>query len=131
MISLRLFSWHMANSPIDAMIKVYHNNRCSKSRNALQYLDSKGIEYGVIYYMEGVLTEELVVSLLKKLHLSAADVLRKGEETYKELIKGKDLSESDLIRLMVAHPNLIERPIVVNGNQAVIARPTEAIDKIL
>jgi arsenate reductase len=113
------------------MITLYHNNRCSKSRNALQYLNDKGIQFDLIPYLEkGVSIEELN-SILGILQIPAEALLRKGEPEYQSFIKGKDLSEEELVALMSAYPKLIERPIVINGNQGVIARPAELIDNIL
>jgi arsenate reductase len=113
------------------MLKVYHNNRCSKSRQALDYLDQRGLPYEVIYYLDQPFKFEELEELVQKLNVPLKDLLRKGEEEYKMFIKGRDLSDKGIIQLMVEHPKLIERPVVVNGNQAVIARPAQLIEKIL
>lgn len=112
-------------------IQVYHNPRCSKSRMAINYLQDKSIEFDTVLYLEKKLTINDIESILKKLNLSASELLRKGEEVYKVEIKGKNISDAEIIQLMIKYPNLIERPIIINGNKAVIGRPTELIDKIL
>lgn len=112
-------------------IKVYHNPRCSKSRAALAYLDNKGIDYKVIKYLDEPLTNTDLKNLLDKLKISASDLIRKNESIFKDHYKGLQLSEDQLIDAMIEYPKLIERPIVVKGNQAVIARPTEKIEGLL
>jgi arsenate reductase (glutaredoxin) len=113
------------------MLKVYHNNRCSKSRQALEFLDQRGLPYEVIYYLDQPFEFEELEELVQKLKVPLEALLRKGEEEYKMFIKGRDLSDKAIIQLMIEHPKIIERPVVVNGNQAVIARPAELIEKIL
>jgi arsenate reductase len=98
---------------------------------AINYLQAKSIEFETVLYLEKKLTINDLESILRKLNLSASELLRKGEEVYKVEIKGKNISDAEIIQLMIKHPNLIERPIIINGNKAVIGRPTELIDKIL
>lgn len=112
-------------------IIVYHNPRCSKSRQALQFLDEKGLEYTVIEYLKSPLSEQELKMILKKLKVNAASIIRKGESVFKENFKGKDLTEEEYISAMVNFPKLIERPIVIKGNQAVIARPHDRIESLL
>lgn len=107
---------------------VYHNPRCTKSRNALAYLDQKGAEYEIIEYLKEIPTISELKDVLKKLNMSAEDLLRKNEAVYKENYKGKSLSEDEWIEAMVENPKLIERPIVILDGRAVVARPTENID---
>ena len=113
------------------MIEIYHNPRCRKSREALQLLEQKEIEHRVILYLEQPITASDLKVLLNKLDIKAEAMIRKNEAVWKEQFKGQSLSEEDLIRAMIENPKLIERPIVVNGNKAVIARPTENIYKVL
>ena len=113
------------------MIKIYHNNRCSKSRCALVALEESGKEYQVINYLETVPTAEELRVIIEKLGIKAHDLIRKKEPVYIQQYKGKDLSEEAWIEAMVAHPILIERPIIVDGDRAVIARPAEKINEIL
>ena len=112
------------------MITIYHNTRCSKSRSALQILEEQGVPYTVKLYLEKAVTRKQLESLLKKLKLQPSGLLRKGEDIYKELNNEARTEEAWLV-LMLAHPQLIERPIVVNGRKAIIARPPEKVLEIL
>lgn len=109
------------------MIKVLHNNQCTKSRNALKFLDESKIRYDVVSYLEGVLTEKDLRSILNKLGMKPEAIVRKSEAIYKENFKGKDLSDDEWIKAMLQYPKLIERPIVYDDTQAVVGRPTENI----
>ncbi|MBL1278719.1 MAG: arsenate reductase (glutaredoxin) [Fluviicola sp.] len=111
-------------------IQVFHNPRCSKSRCSLDYLEESGKEFEVIEYLKDSPNKTLLESLLKKLNMTAFELIRKGELEYKENFKGKDLSESDWIDAMVQFPKLIERPIIVLGDKAVIGRPMERINEL-
>ena len=113
------------------MLTIYHNPRCSKSRETLKIINEAGTEVKVVEYLNEIPTKEELVSLLKKLNLSAQDIIRKGEPVYKELYKGKELSESEWIEAMSQHPKLIERPIVVNGDQAILGRPPQNVIKLI
>lgn len=114
------------------MITLYHNPRCSKSRQALALLQEKGIEPSIKLYLEQPPTAAELKKLLAKLGLSARELLRKGEDAYKELnLKDEQLSESALIKAMVSHPKLIERPIAVEGERAVVGRPPENVLSLL
>ncbi len=113
------------------MITIYHNGRCSKSRGALEILQEENIPHQVRWYLTEPLSEKELIELLKKLRIPARDLMRKSEPFFKENLAGKELSEADCIAAMVAHPELIERPIVVNGRKAVIARPPERLHEIL
>lgn len=111
---------------------IYHNPRCSKSRQTLELLESQGIQPTIIKYLDTPPDRNALVHLLAMLHMKPRDLLRKGESEYKELgLSNKDLSDDQLIDAMVAHPRLIERPIVVNGDQATIGRPPENALNIL
>jgi arsenate reductase (glutaredoxin) len=110
---------------------IYHNNRCSKSRNACSIAEQKGIKAEIIEYLKTPLTQAKIKELLQKLGIKAQELVRKGEELYKEKYKGKSLSESEWIKVLAENPILIERPIVVNGEKAVIARPPEKILDII
>ena len=103
--------------------KIYHNPRCSKSRQTLEILKSNGIEPTIIEYLKDVPTKDELKSLVNMLNLQAVDILRKGESIYKETFKGKDLSNEEWIAAMVKYPKLIERPIVVKNKKAVLGRP--------
>lgn len=111
-------------------ITIIHNNRCSKSREALQYLNEKDIDLEIREYLKEELTAAELKSIIKKLGISAEELLRKKEVAFKEHYKGKTLSEEEWIDAMIQHPRLIERPIIIKGDQAVIARPLENIDQL-
>lgn len=113
------------------MIQIYHNSRCTKSRCALDLLENSGKEFEVVKYLENTPSVEELKDILKKLNIPAIELVRKGETIWKEQFKDQDLSEEALIEVMVANPILIERPIIVNGDKAVIARPTENILSII
>jgi len=114
------------------MVKIYHNPRCSKSRQALELLNSKNIDPEIILYLEKPLTTKEVEDILKMLKLSARDIMRKKEAEYKEMgLSDTNLDEKELIEAIVKVPKLLERPIVVNGDKAVIGRPLENILDIL
>jgi len=114
------------------MITLYHNPRCSKSRDALNLLREQGQEPEVILYLETPPTAKSLKALLAKLGISARDLLRKGEDAYKELnLADEKLSEAALIKAMVENPKLIERPIAINGDKAVIGRPPENVLQII
>lgn len=112
-------------------IKIYHNTRCSKSRCALELLEKKKINPEIVEYLKTPLTEKEIRELLKLLGLKAIDIVRKGEELYKEKYKDKKMSEADWIKILAKNPVLIERPIVVKGNKAVIGRPPELVLELL
>ena len=113
------------------MIKIYHNNRCSKSRDGLAILESSNQEYEIINYLENPPSKEELKEILKKLGLTASQLIRKNEKIWKDNFKNKELTEEALIDAMVLHPKLIERPIVIKGNKAVLGRPPENILKII
>lgn len=106
-------------------MKIYHNPRCSKSRQTLALIQEKGVEPEVVLYLENIPTVNELKDLLSKLDISPMQLIRKGEKDWKENYKGKELSDEKLIEAMVAYPKLIERPIVVKDNKAVLGRPPE------
>lgn len=113
-------------------ITIWHNPRCSKSRDSLKLLKEKGIEAEVVKYLDEVPTKEALTEMLKMLGLnSARDLMRTKEAVYKELNLKEETSEEVLIDAMVANPKLIERPIVVKGNKAAIGRPIEKVVELL
>ena len=113
-------------------VSIYHNPRCSKSRQTLQLLQERGIKPGIILYLENAPDKQTITSLLAKLGLTAQQLLRKGEAEYKELkLNNENLSEDDLITAMTQHPRLIERPIVLANGKAAIGRPPENVLEIL
>lgn len=113
------------------MITIYHNPRCSKSREGLTYLEDKGVQYKITKYLDEPLTKEELTDILRKLNYKPIELVRTKEEIWKELTKDKALDDNEIIEAMVKHPRLIERPIIINGDKAVIARPIENIDTII
>ena len=113
------------------MIKIYHNNRCSKSRCGIELLENSGKKFEIVKYLEEVPTEKELIGIIKLLEITPIQLVRKTEKIWKEEFKGKELSDSEIIVAMVNNPKLIERPIVINGNKAVIGRPTENILTII
>lgn len=113
------------------MIQIYHNNRCSKSRCALDLVTQSGKDFEVVKYLENVPTVDELRSLLTKLKMSPIELVRTGETIWKEQFKGKEMTDEEIIEAMVANPVLIERPILVNGDKAVVARPPERVMEIL
>ncbi|WP_224490346.1 arsenate reductase (glutaredoxin) [Robertkochia flava] len=113
------------------MIKIYHNPRCSKSREGLEILENSGEKFEVIKYLDTVPDETELKEVLKCLGMAPIDLVRKNEKIWKEEYKGKSMSDEEIIRAMIEHPRLIERPIVVKNAKAVIGRPPENIKNIL
>lgn len=112
-------------------MKIYHNPRCSKSRQTLQLIEEKGVDVEIIKYLEEKPSQEELKEVISKLGISPMDLLRKGEAVYKENYKGKELSDDEWIAAMVENPKMIERPIVVKGNKAVLGRPPENVLDLL
>ncbi|MBC6999232.1 arsenate reductase (glutaredoxin) [Cytophaga sp. FL35] len=113
------------------MIKIYHNPRCKKSRDGLGVVENSGEEFEVVKYLENVPTKEELRQILGCLAITPEMLVRKNESVWKEKYKGKLLSDEDILDAMIEHPKLIERPIIIKGDQAVIGRPTERIQEIL
>jgi arsenate reductase len=112
-------------------IEIWHNPQCSKSRNAMELLEAKGLNTSVIKYLENVPTKEQIKAVLKKLNMKASQILRTGEDIYKELNLKEIDDEDKLIEIMTEYPILIERPIIIKGEIAVIARPIENLEELL
>ena len=113
------------------MIKIYHNPRCRKSREGLALLESKNVEFEVVKYLENPIDFDELNGIIDLLGISPIELIRKTEKIWKENFKGKDLSDSEIIKAMVDYPKLIERPIVVSKNKAVIGRPSENINHLV
>jgi arsenate reductase len=113
-------------------MKIYHNPRCSKSRQTLALIRAAGVEPEIVEYLNEPPSVEELDDLLKKLRLEPRDIMRKGEAEYKDLkLKDRELERDEALRLLVKHPRLIERPIVVKGQSAVLGRPPENVKKLL
>ena len=111
-------------------MKIYHNPRCSKSREGLGILQTAQVDFEIIDYIKNPLSIEDLKEVLKKLGIPAIDLVRKNEAVWKEKFRGKTLSEEEVIEAMVTFPKLIERPIVIKGNSALIGRPPEKIKSL-
>ena len=113
------------------MIKIYHNPRCRKSREGLEVLEKSGKEFEVVKYLEDIPSKEELRTIVNYLGITPENLVRKNEAVWKEKFKGKLLSDEEIIDAMITHPKLIERPIIINGNQAVIGRPASMINSII
>jgi arsenate reductase len=112
-------------------LKIYHNPRCRKSREALQYLEETKQSFDIINYIDKRLSKAEIEQLLKELCYQPEELIRKNEAIWKEQYKGKDLSVDELVSALSENPKLIERPIISNGKSAVIARPLNKLINFL
>ena len=112
-------------------LKIYHNPRCSKSRKGLAILENSAKEFEVVKYLENIPTKKELTEIINLLGISPIQLVRKTEKIWKENYKGKELSDAEIITAMIANPKLIERPIIINNNKAVIGRPPENILEII
>jgi arsenate reductase len=113
------------------MIQIYHNPRCGKSRNCLAFIEDAGEPFEIIKYLEQPPTHDEMVSLLKKLNFKPLELVRQKETIWIEKFKNKEMSDDEIIQAMVSFPILIERPIVIKGNKAFVARDQEKFSAIL
>ena len=113
------------------MIKIYHNPRCTKSRQGLAILENTGKDFEVVKYLDTIIAEKELTEIIQLLNIAPIDLVRKNEKIWKENYKGKELSDKEIILSMLQNPKLIERPIVINKNKAVIGRPSENILTII
>lgn len=113
------------------MIKIYHNPRCTKSREGLAEIELSNQPYEIIKYLDNPISKDELLDILKKLTYKPLELVRTKEKIWIEHYKGKKLSDNDIIEAMLEHPKLIERPIIINGNKAIVARPKEKIKEIL
>ena len=109
------------------MIKVLHNNTCSKSRAILEHLDENNVPFEIIDFMETPLTELELKTLLKKLNTDVQGLIRKNDRLYQERYMGKDFNEDEWIKILVENPSLIQRPILIKGSVAMVGRPIENV----
>ena len=112
-------------------MKIYHNLRCSKSRQGLALLEASKLNFEIIKYLDTKITVDELTEVINLLKIAPIDLVRKNEVVWKEKFKGKNLSDSEIILAMTENPKLIERPIVINNGKAVIGRPPEHIKSIL
>ena len=112
-------------------MEIYHNNRCRKSREVLQLIRDANKEVDVIEYIKDPLTSVELEMILMKLDMKPEEIVRKGEKVYKEKFKSSDFNDDEWIKVMIEHPKLIERPIVIKGNKAVLGRPPENVLELI
>ena len=113
------------------MTKIYHNPRCSKSRQGLEILENSGKPFEIVKYLDDNLSAKALTEMVTLLGIKPIELVRKNEAIWKSDFKGKDLTDTEVIEAMVNNPKLIERPIVINGKKAVIGRPPSLILDIL
>lgn len=112
-------------------MELLHNPRCSKSRQAKQLLEENGHQFEIREYLKNELTYSELDLILAKLNKKPQEILRKGEAIFKEKFKGKEFTDKEWIQIMIENPKLIERPILIHGNKAVVGRPPEDILNIV
>ena len=108
-------------------MKLYHNPKCTKSREVLKYFVANNINFEICDYMKNPLSKNDLTVILRELNYRPSDLIRKSEMEYKQFVKGKGLSEDEILSLMLKYPKLIERPIVLWDGKAVVARPIEKL----
>ncbi len=110
---------------------IYHNPRCSKSRQGLAILKDSNQDFEIVEYLKNPPSQDELSSIIKKLQIKPIELVRKNEAIWKEKYKGKDLTDEQIIKAMVENPKLIERPIVITNDKAILGRPPEIIKNIL
>ena len=109
------------------MLQIFHNNRCGKSRNCLSMLESSGKEFEIISYLTTPPTAAELQGVIEKLDIKPIDLVRQKEKTWIDNFKGKNFTDEELIKIMITNPILIERPILISEEKAIIARDEEKI----
>lgn len=113
------------------MLTIYHNPRCRKSRETLAILEASDEMITIVEYLNTPPSAHELEEILEKLDMKPFDLIRRGEAIYKEQFKGQEHTDEEWIQIMVDHPKLIERPIVIRGDKAVIGRPPESVNTLL
>lgn len=108
-------------------MQIFHNPRCTKSRETLQLLQRKGIEPEIFLYLQEKITQTKLKDILNKLDMLPSDIIRRNEPLYKENFKDKEYTEAEWLKILIKNPKLIERPIVISEDKAVIGRPIENV----
>lgn len=112
-------------------MKIYHNPRCQKSRETLKLINDAGVHVEIVEYLKNTPSKEELQDLISKLGITPVQLLRKSESVFKESYKGKEFSDEEWVEIMIENPKLIERPIVVDGEKAVLGRPPENVKELL
>ncbi|MGB5378846.1 arsenate reductase (glutaredoxin) [Muriicola sp.] len=113
------------------MLRIYHNPRCRKSREGLALLEASGKTFDIVYYLNDIPNKQELKQLIYQLGIEPIELVRTQEAIWKSEFKGKNLTQDMILEAMCAHPKLIERPIVILNDKAVIGRPTENISRLL
>jgi arsenate reductase (glutaredoxin) len=113
------------------MLKIYHNPRCRKSREGLEYLKSKTTDFEVVEYLKDGLSADMLKEILLKTNLKPSDLIRTQEQIYKKELKGKTFTDEEWIDIIVENPKLLQRPIIVAKQKAVFAQPAEKINEVI
>jgi len=116
---------------VSEAVVLYHNPRCGKSRNTLALLQERGADVTIVEYLKTPPSRAALADIVSKLGVPASEIVRRGEDVFREHYAGRELSESDWLDALAAHPILIERPIAVKGSRAVIGRPPENVLALL
>lgn len=112
-------------------MKILHNPRCRKSRETLQIIEEKGVAVEIVKYLENPPSAEELKKIVSQLRCNVQDIVRKGESIYKEQFKGKTFSDEEWYKILAENPKLIERPIVIKQNKAIVGRPPENVLELL
>ena len=112
-------------------MKIYHNPRCSKSRQTLEILIKKNVDFEIVEYLKNKLSITDLEEIIAKLEINTIELVRKNESVWKEKFKGRNLNDKEIMQAMIDNPKIMERPILVNGNKAVLGRPPENVLKII
>ena len=112
-------------------LTIYHNPRCRKSREAIQYMEGRGITLKIVKYLDQLFDVNSLGEVLKKIDMKPSEIVRRNEILWKKEYDGNNLSEDQILKLLVEQPRLIERPIVTSGNKGVLARPIESLIEFL
>lgn len=112
-------------------MKIFHNPRCTKSRQTLALIEEKGVDVEIVKYLENTPSKSELEAVIAKLGIIPIKLIRKTEAIYKEQFKGRELTDDEWVDAMIAYPKLIERPIVIKGDKAVIGRPPENVLELM
>ena len=113
------------------MVKIYHNPRCKKSRAGLQYLKDKNVEFEVVEYLKDPLSRDELKDILVKMNKKPADIIRTQEEIYRKNFRGREFTDDEWVAILLEHPRMIQRPLVVKAYKALLGDPAENIENIL
>ncbi|WP_294822003.1 arsenate reductase (glutaredoxin) [uncultured Flavobacterium sp.] len=113
------------------MITIYHKPQCSKSREGLQLLEELGLPFKTVKYLDEPLSKDELKELIKKLGIKPIGLVRTKEDIWKEKFEGRKLTGAQVIAAIAKYPNLMERPVIINGDKAVIARPADKAREVL